>query len=248
MTTVVSLLGDDIIRALFQDEAGELLGQIDEGLPRLREDGVARSLARAAHTLKGSSGVVGLIEVHQLAAALEASLEAIDAGAAPLDDLSAAAVAGAARDLRGLIDGSVDDARRSLELLTGEAPVADAGEVLVVDDSPTLRAAHERMLRAGGFTVRTAEHGRAALALLGESAPGLVVTDLEMPVMDGFRLIEAIRTLPSRGDVPILVVSSNEGDDVRRRCMALGAQAYVAKHDLDEVRLVFEADRLVRRS
>jgi CheY-like chemotaxis protein len=316
----VSLIEDDTIRALFDEEAADLLGQIDAALPRLREPGVPATVARAAHTLKGSAGVVGLVEVHELATALEAALEAVAERRVEATDAAGAALASAAADLRALVEGRVEDpawvaadARRALELLGGEEltpaaatadegltervdrlarivealaaaqlrvgslvagaqglrpedvaelqalraalagsagsreAAADAGEVLVVDDSPTMRGAHARMLRAGGFAVRTAVNGREALALLDESVPDLVVTDLEMPVMGGFRLIEAIRKRPDGGDVAILVASSNEDDDVRRRCVALGAQGYVVKKDVDEARLVFEADRLVRR-
>jgi CheY-like chemotaxis protein/HPt (histidine-containing phosphotransfer) domain-containing protein len=319
MTANVSLIGDETIRALFDEEAADLLGQLDDALPRLRERGVAAAAARAAHTLKGSAGVVGLTEVHQVAAALEAALEAIDEGGTEPSEQAAAAIVSAAGDLRGLVEGSVEDpvwvasdAARALDLLVGtdasarpapvdegladrverlarvvealaaaqlrvgalvaqsqglraedvaelealrsalagsagdREPSGDAGEVLVVDDSPTMRGAHARMLRAGGFSVRTAVNGREALALLDQSLPDLVVTDLEMPVMGGFRLIEAVRGHAAAADVPILVVSSNEDDDVRRRCVALGAQGYVVKKHVDEARLVFEADRLVR--
>ena len=249
----MSIIGDETIRALFDEEAGDLLGQIDAGLPRLLDDGVAADLARAAHTIKGSAGVVGLVEVHELAAGLEAALEAIDEGEVAPSDEAVAAIASAAGELRGLVEGSVDDpawsaadAGSAVDVLHQPA-AAHAGDVVVVDDSPTLRAAHERKLRAGGFAVRTAANGREALSLLDESTPDLVVTDLEMPVMGGFRLIETIRKLPTGGDVPILVISSNEDDDVRRHCMALGAQGYVVKKDLDGDRLVFEVDRLINR-
>jgi two-component system chemotaxis response regulator CheY len=320
----VSLLEDDTIRALFDEEADDLLAQLDEGLPMLQQDGVAAILARAAHTLKGSAGVVGLAEVHGVAAALEAAFERVDEAGTPPGDDVVATIAAAVTDLRGLVDGTVDDpalvtadTRSALALLAdgaassapsaaaepdgGElaarvehltalvealaatqlrvgamvaasagidpadvrefatlraalgatsAPAAgdgDSGEVLVVDDSPTMRAAHARMLRAGGFAVRTAPNGREALALLADAEPDLVVTDLEMPVMNGLRLIEAIRARSGAPATPILVVSSNGDDDVRRRCLALGAQGYVEKKDVDETRLVFEADRLVRR-
>src|SRR4051794_41905075 len=102
-------MGDDTIRALFDAEAGELLAQIDDGLPRLGDDGVPATLARAAHTLKGSAGVVGLIEVHELSAALEATLDGLADGRVPPGERTAAAVASAAGDLRGLVEGSVAD-------------------------------------------------------------------------------------------------------------------------------------------
>jgi DNA-binding response OmpR family regulator len=81
-----------------------------------------------------------------------------------------------------------------------------ARAVLIVDDDASLRRMLRLTLLDGGFDVRLAENGRAALEAIAEQAPDAVVLDLEMPEMDGRTLIRELR---ERGiDVPVLIVSA----------------------------------------
>lgn len=81
--------------------------------------------------------------------------------------------------------------------------------VLVVDDESDLRFIMRRFLEGAGYQVREAGDGEAALRLVREERPDLVVTDLMMPVMDGLQLIESLRTEPATQAIPVLVVSAN---------------------------------------
>ncbi|MFW5878952.1 MAG: response regulator, partial [Myxococcota bacterium] len=67
-----------------------------------------------------------------------------------------------------------------------------------------------------------------------ESTPDLVLADLDMPVMDGFELIEALRKDPMTSETPILVISTRGSDEDKARAMAAGADGYIVKLDFDE--------------
>jgi CheY-like chemotaxis protein len=94
--------------------------------------------------------------------------------------------------------------------------------VLVVDDEADLRFILRRCFDRAGYGVLEAGDGAAALRSVREARPDLVVTDLVMPVMDGFELIRRLRADPVTAGIPIIVVSSNW-------TMTSGADAAVGK-------------------
>jgi len=119
-------------------------------------------------------------------------------------------------------------------------------EVLVVDDQHTVRELQRSILETAGYRVQTARHGREALDLLADSEDvEVVVTDLEMPELDGLGLIEAIRADPGRSTLPVVIVSSRGGEEDRRRGAEAGADAYIVKQDFDQRTLIDSVARLV---
>jgi DNA-binding response OmpR family regulator len=80
-------------------------------------------------------------------------------------------------------------------------------KLLVVEDDPALRRLLEYRLRRH-FTVLTAEHGGEALEVIDEHEPVIVLSDLMMPVMDGYELLRRIRTSAKHADTPFLVVTA----------------------------------------
>lgn len=101
--------------------------------------------------------------------------------------------------------------------------------ILVVDDSAAIRQLLQATLQAGGFDVIATADGAAALAFLRESRVDLVVTDINMPHMDGIQLIEHVRRDPGHAAVPILVLSGESGRAERDRATAAGASAWLSK-------------------
>ncbi|GIE92465.1 response regulator [Actinoplanes regularis] len=79
--------------------------------------------------------------------------------------------------------------------------------ILVVDDEPDLRAIARRVLERAGHEVREAGNGQAALELVRQSLPDLILTDIMMPLMDGYELIRQIRADAATARIPILVMS-----------------------------------------
>jgi len=109
--------------------------------------------------------------------------------------------------------------------------------VLIVDDDARLRHELEHVAKSAGFSVQTAEDGRAALRLIESQTPDIVVTDLQMPELDGEGLIQKLRHGASTAQVPILVITSDSSRDTKLRLFALGADDFVVKAvDLNEFR------------
>lgn len=115
--------------------------------------------------------------------------------------------------------------------------------ILVVDDSITTRSLEKSVLEAHGFDVVLAVDGMDGLAKLRESAVDAVITDLMMPRMDGFQLLENIRKDPRLEKTPVIVVSSMESREDQERGLALGANAFIVKRKFDQRELI----RAVRR-
>lgn len=81
-------------------------------------------------------------------------------------------------------------------------------DALVVDDDRDGRDALSQLLAAHGYTVRQAQNGRVALDMIAERVPGLLVLDLEMPVMNGWEVLESLRRAGALQSIAILVVSA----------------------------------------
>jgi two-component system chemotaxis sensor kinase CheA len=127
-----------------------------------------------------------------------------------------------------------------------QAPASEAARILVVDDQFTAREIQRSILEAAGYSVVTARDGREAWDLLknGESVK-LVVTDLEMPEMDGLALVRAIRSDPAWSSLPVVVVTSRGGEEDERKGLEAGADAYVVKQRFDQRALLDTVERLV---
>jgi two-component system chemotaxis sensor kinase CheA len=126
-------------------------------------------------------------------------------------------------------------------------PRVRRGSILVVDDALTVRELQRSILERAGFEVRVASDGVQALAMLAEERSDLVLTDVEMPRMDGFALTEAIRAQPNLANLPVIVLTSRSSDDDRRRGLEAGADGYIVKSAFDEAALLSAVDRLLGR-
>jgi chemotaxis protein histidine kinase CheA/CheY-like chemotaxis protein len=117
--------------------------------------------------------------------------------------------------------------------------------VLLVEDSELTRDMLDGVLSAMGHQVLDAANGRDALEKLQQSRPDLVITDLEMPVMDGFDLIAAIRGSETLRELPIIVLTSRGSEEDKRRAAELGADAYLVKSKFREEILEQTVDRFL---
>jgi len=116
--------------------------------------------------------------------------------------------------------------------------------VLIVEDDPDIRASFRAVLEKEGYAVDDAEHGRAALDMLeaGRCQPAVIVSDLEMPVMDGWQLRKALRANPRLARIP-LVIASTISSRLGRVRARLSAAAYLCK-PVDISELLRVVDRL----
>ena len=115
---------------------------------------------------------------------------------------------------------------------------AVAAGILVVDDSITSRSLEKSILEAHGYRVRTAVDGLEALDLLRIQKADLIITDIQMPRMDGFGLVEALKADPKLKGIPVIIVSSLESPEDQERGLLLGADAYVVKRKFDQTELL----------
>jgi two-component system chemotaxis sensor kinase CheA len=125
---------------------------------------------------------------------------------------------------------------------------AAAPKILVVEDSFSVRELQRSILETAGYPVVTARDGRDALAVLDRDGQiALVVTDVEMPGLDGIGLTKAIRARATRSSLPVVIVTSRGSDDDKRRGIEAGADAYMAKSGFDQQTLLAIVTRLVGR-
>jgi two-component system chemotaxis sensor kinase CheA len=106
--------------------------------------------------------------------------------------------------------------------------------ILVVDDSVTSRTLEASILVANGYRVETAEDGAAAWAKVQSGDFSLVITDLEMPLMDGLGLVRQIRSRFTAQELPVIMMSSIAGAGDRQRAFDAGVQRYLAKGEFDQ--------------
>ncbi len=107
-----------------------------------------------------------------------------------------------------------------------------AFDVMIVDDSPAMRRFVRRVVEVSGFAVGRyleAGDGEEALAQLEHEWVDVVMTDINMPRMDGEALVAALRTHDHLANVPVIVISTDATDARRQRLEHLGAQGYVTK-------------------
>ena len=101
--------------------------------------------------------------------------------------------------------------------------------ILVVEDDEAVRQTLVDILELNGHEVRSATNGKEALALARQEAPALVLTDVEMPILDGFGLLRELRGDESLRRVPVIVLSAKVDRAATRRGMELGADDYITK-------------------
>ncbi len=110
--------------------------------------------------------------------------------------------------------------------------------ILVVDDSFTTRTLETSILETNGYQVRVAVDGIEALEKLRSDKIDLVISDIQMPRLDGFGLLEAIKRDQQLSRIPVIIVSSVDGSEDQERGLRLGADAYIVKRKFDHLELL----------
>ncbi len=133
------------------------------------------------------------------------------------------------------------------------------GHLLIVDDNKVNRLLMSRSVELLGHRASVAENGKIAMDMLNAETFDILLLDIEMPEMDGFEVLEALKADPNLRDLPVIVTSSVEGLDNIVRCIELGADDYIPKPvnkvllnarvsaSLEKKRLHDEQKRLLKR-
>jgi two-component system chemotaxis sensor kinase CheA len=109
---------------------------------------------------------------------------------------------------------------------------------MVVDDSITSRSLEKSILEAHGYRVRIAVDGLDALELLRVEKADLIITDIQMPRLDGFGLVQALKADSRFSRIPVIIVSSLDRSEDQERGLLLGADAYLLKRRFDQTELL----------
>ncbi len=118
--------------------------------------------------------------------------------------------------------------------------------ILVVDDSITTRTLEKNILEAAGYVVKLATNGEEALSvLMSDGLPNLVVTDINMPFLDGFELTNRIKKEPRYTNLPVILVTSLDSPSDKARGIDVGADAYIVKSSFDQGNLLETIEQLV---
>lgn len=130
-------------------------------------------------------------------------------------------------------------------------PNASNSRILVVDDDPNVLELIQAILERLGSSLTLVETGSSALTLLQEASFDMLILDLILPDIDGFKILERLRNDPQYDSMPILILSARADDDSIARGLELGADAYVTKfylsHSLaEQVRTLIQRGRTIR--
>ena len=130
--------------------------------------------------------------------------------------------------------------RAALAHPAGAGGAITKARVLLVDDSLSVRKFVGAMLEKAGFRVTTANDGADALARLTEAEFDVLVTDLEMPRLNGYELLEDVRRRPSTRELPVVILTTRAGDKHQNLARRLGVNHYITKPVAEEafVRLI----------
>jgi len=102
-------------------------------------------------------------------------------------------------------------------------------QVLLVEDSKAIQQMYRNKLMMEQYAVVTADNGMEAIRALSLSKPDIILLDLMMPIMDGYKVLQVVKTDPKLKDIPVLVFSAKGQSDEIERALSLGAAGYIVK-------------------
>lgn len=144
----------------------------------------------------------------------------------------------------------MDSAKQVTAGKKAEARVAlpkekETQRILIVEDSLTTRELEKNILKSAGFQVDTAVDGIDAFNKIAEEKPDLIVTDIQMPRMDGFKMTEKLKQDTKYKNIPVVMVTALVKDEEKRRGIEVGADAYITKTSFNQAYLIEIIERFI---
>jgi two-component system, chemotaxis family, sensor kinase CheA len=164
---------------------------------------------------------------------LPASAAGLSAGAVPLDDGGVAVMLNVTELFVRFREGE-----KAVSSFLPEKPHENVHRILVVDDSITTRSLEKSILEAYGYGVEVAVDGLQALEAIRRNPPDLVISDVMMPRLNGFQLLEQMKNTPGMKEIPVILVTSLESREEQEKGLSLGADAYIVKRKFDQRELL----------
>ncbi|MBN2202318.1 response regulator [bacterium] len=144
-----------------------------------------------------------------------------------------------------LMKSAVRSSAIPTKMTTTEGTEVGKKNILVAEDSITSRTLLKNILESAGYQVKTAVDGVDALTALRTETFDLVVSDIEMPRMNGFDLVARIRGDKATADLPVILVTALESREDRERGIDVGANAYIVKRSFDQSNLLEVISKLI---
>jgi two-component system chemotaxis sensor kinase CheA len=152
-------------------------------------------------------------------------------------------------DITGTIFSSVSFVSTALEATikeaTGQKVEKSKKRVLVVDDSLTTRTLEKNILEFAGFEVILAKHGLEGKEMVEKHIPDLVLSDVEMPKMNGFEFTSWIKKDSPFSNIPVIMVTSLASDEFKKKGIEAGADSYIIKGQFDQKKLIDTINELL---
>jgi two-component system chemotaxis response regulator CheY len=104
-----------------------------------------------------------------------------------------------------------------------------AKKILLVDDSASVRQVAGIALRRAGYETLEASNGKEALEILAGNRPNLIISDVNMPVMNGIEFLRAVKQHPTSKFTPVIMLTTESGDDLKQQGREAGAKAWIVK-------------------
>lgn len=141
-------------------------------------------------------------------------------------------------------DATVSAADSMVPYAEAPEPKASEQSILLIDDSLSIRKFVGRMLESAGYKVETAVDGEEGLRKASAQNYRLILTDLEMPKLNGYEVIQGLRSRAQTQQTPIVVMTTRAGDKHRQMALNIGASSYIAK-PVEERALIQEIERWI---
>lgn len=123
----------------------------------------------------------------------------------------------------------------------------EKGKVLVVDDDITLRDMYAERLRAEGYKVEIAQDGEQGLARATEYKPDIILLDIMMPKINGFTVLDILKTTPELKDTPVILLTALIQEDNKVKGLKAGASEYIVKSETMPGEIIEKVSKLIKK-
>ena len=196
------------------------------------------------------------IEVDEIMGEQEVFIKSLDEHLGKLKNISGATILGNGQVIIILDILDIFESSKNINFSAMSEPLPLSGprkenvmtarkRILIVEDSMTTRELEKSILQSHGYEVDTCVDGLNALNHLQNHRYDLIVSDVEMPKMDGFELCRSVKQITEHHETPFIIVSSLDREEDKRKGIEVGAQAYIIKSAFDQSSLVDTIRRLI---